>query len=417
MTSWIVTYGPPGVLWVAAVYTFRSVRRRPEHPGLRFYWLTVVVLAFALTVLLPPVYMAIDRLLGVPNLARFLGNGLALVACWTVQRFLAHVSGSDRPARGLIGHPGWVLIGALGLMGSLFAAAHVDQESIEFMKRYGAAPFVLEYRLVFLAYLGLGLINVSRLCWDYATVADPPALRLGLRLVAAGGLVGLGYVANESAYAVSRKLGLDYPLSRPVLISEVLISVAVTLIAIGSTMPLWGPRLGVPRVCRWAGEYRSLRRLYPLWRALYAASPDIALLPARPLLVDALTVRDLSFRLYRRTIEIQDGRLVLRSHFLPRAANLARDLCRQASIPEAEVQAIVEAASLRTALAARAAGHVEEHQAIVLAPLGGSDIASNVVALERVAHHFRRSPIVRTVAFQVTQQFLSEEPGSLRSAG
>ena len=417
MINSIVTYGPPGVLWVAAIYTVRSIRRRPGNPGLRFYWVTVIVLATALTVLLPPVYLAVDRMLGVPNLARFLGNGLALVACWAAQRFLAHISGADRPVRGLMGHPGLALIGTLGLMGGLFAAAPVHHEAIDFVVRFGATPFVLEYRLVFLAYLGLTLANLARLTRRYAAIAEPPALRLGLRLTAAGGLVGLGYVAQEGAYAASRQLGLSYPLPNPVLISEMLIAVAATLVAVGSTMPAWGPRLGVPRLCRWAADYRSLWRLYPLWHALYAASPDIALLPVRSPLAEMLTLRDLGFRLYRRTIEIQDGRLVLRAHIVPQAAVLARDLCRQAGIPEAEVRAIVEAASLRAALAAKALGHVEQDRATSLAPLGGFDIASNVAALERVAYYFSRSRIVRTVAAQMTEDLLGEEAGSLRPAG
>jgi len=415
VNSAIIPYVPPGILWMAAIYTFRSVRRRPGNPGIWFYWLTVVVLASALTVLLPPAYVAIDRLLGVPNLARFIGNGLGLVACWTVQRFLVHVSGTDRPVRGLIGYPGWILVIVLALMGGLFAEAPINQESVDFMKRYGTAPFVLEYRLALFAYLGLTLVNLSRFSWRYAAVTDWPTQRLGLRLVSAGASTGLGYVAAEVLYAVALKLGRSFPVHQPALVFEVIVSLALILIAVGSTMPMWGPRLGIPWLCRWAGDYRSLWRLYPLWRALYSASPHIALMPARSLLAEALTVRDLGFRLYRRTIEIQDGRLVLRPHVLPGAAPLARDLCRRAGLPETEVGAVVEAARLRAALSAMAAGLVGEDDTPALVSLGGSDVASNVAALERVAYHFRRSPIVSTVAAQVRREFLGNEPGSVRS--
>ena len=203
-------------------------------------------------------------------------------------------------------HPGCILIGALVLLGTLFAAAPVDQESTEFMRRYGAAPFVLEYRLVLLSYIGLTLVNVAGLSWRYAMIADQPALRLGLRVTSAGRFVGLCYVTQESAYAFSRRLGLNYPL-RGTVPGEVLISVAVVLITVGSTMPIWGPRLGIPHFCRWVGNYRSLRRLYPLWRALYSASPDIALMKVTSPLAETLMVRDLGFFLYRRTIEIEDG--------------------------------------------------------------------------------------------------------------
>src|SRR5581483_9287589 len=75
---------PTLLMWAAVVY--KLPRRTPRERGARFLWLTLLGLALAMTVLLPPVYLAVDWLSGIPNLARFLGNGLVLVAGWTAKR-------------------------------------------------------------------------------------------------------------------------------------------------------------------------------------------------------------------------------------------------------------------------------------------------------------------------------------------
>ena len=69
----------------------------------------------------------------------------------------------------------------------------------------------LPYWLIFLSYLAVALANVVRLDLAYATRTDNPSMKIGLRTVAFGAMVGLGYVANESLYVVGRRIGLGYP--------------------------------------------------------------------------------------------------------------------------------------------------------------------------------------------------------------
>ncbi len=328
MAQELLTYGPTVLAWAAVAYRLPVVWRRTGDPPRHFYWLTLLFLALALTVLLPPVYVAIDRLTGVPNLARLLAHGLVLATGWAVQGFLLQLNYPDGSARRKLHRLGWLSAGALAVMTTLFALAPVDEESLEFMKRYADAPYMLEYWLVFLASLGLALSNVVRLSWRYADLTDRAALRLGLRVSAAGGVAGLGYVAHEGFYATARRLGLGYPLGEKEMITTVLVAVATSLMIIGSTMPAWGPRVGIPALYRWVGRYGAYRRLYPLWRALVEATPEIALLPPSSAVMDALTVRDLGFRLYRRVVEIRDGRLALRPYLDPTVAEDARARCR-----------------------------------------------------------------------------------------
>ena len=91
-----------------------------------------------------------------------------------------------------------------------------------------------------------------------------------------------------------------------------------------TTLPAWGPRAGVPALYEWATRYRACRRLYPLWRDLCKAFPDLALVPPESTVTDALAVRGLELRLTRRAIEIRDGRLALRANVPTGAAEAAR---------------------------------------------------------------------------------------------
>jgi len=84
--------------------------------------------------------------------------------------------------------------------------------------------------------------------------------------------------------------------------------VALAFCVLGSTVPAVGPRLRLPTPYSWLASLRDYRQLYPLWRELAAAAPEIVLNqpPRFPV--------DVRFWLNRRIIEIEDGlRLFRRS--------------------------------------------------------------------------------------------------------
>ena len=397
MIRTVLVYAPSALLWAAVAYRLPALRRSPRDRRLRAYWSATLSFALAATVLLPPVYLAIDGLVGRPNVARLLGNALVLVSAWFNQAFLHYLNYPEIQAQQRIRRAGWVLLGALALLATFFALAGIEEEAWDFTGHHAAAPFVLEFRLVYLGYLAFALVQVVRLAWRYAGLVDRPALRLGLRVVAAGGMVGLAYVAHEALYAATRRLGLTYPLPEPARTTELLIAVAVALLVTGSTMPAWGPRIGVPTLYRWMQRYRAYRRLHALWVTLCEANPEIAFLPRRSALADALRVRNLGFHLYRRVVEIWDGRLALQPYVDPTITLQAEAFCRNNGIEGEEMRAVIEAASLAAALQAKARAHTVQDAASLSPAAGRADVTAEAAFLGKVAHYFMRSPLVPAI--------------------
>lgn len=390
-----------GLAWTAAAYKLPAVLRHPRDPAKRSYWLALCLMALALTVLLPQCYVAIDRLTGRPNLARLLGDGLGLLAAWATQALLYHVNYPADVARRQVRRVGMAVIAALLLMACFFALAPLSEEAFDFTGRYQTAPFIPEYRIVFLAALGLAMANFARLSWRYARETKRPATSLGLRMVAVAGDVGLVYVANEVLRIGTAQLGVAEPIPNPGVVSQLLIATFMALGLVGTTMPAWGPYAGIPRLATWLDRYRSLRRLYPLWLALYRVHPQIALNPPRTRLMEVLDGRDLHHRLYRRVVEIRDGILYLRPSMRPDDAVLARQLCALARLPEAEAAVVVDAALLAAALRRLRFGATPIHTTPPLERHGGADLPSEIATLERLAHCYRHSPIVSAVVARV----------------
>lgn len=397
MTTQLLVDGATALTWAVVAYKLPSFLRRPHHPVKRFYWLSLFLEALALTVLLPPLYRGLDWLLGVPNAARLVGDGLGVVASWTIQALLLHVNYPAERAHPLARRVGWGIAVAVVVMACCFALAPAQPEDPAFSGHYEHTPFMAEYRLVFLACLAVAMTNVARLSWRYATIADRAALRVGLRVVAVAGVIGLGYTANEALRVAAGRVGFTDPVPQPTAVSQMLIAGFMSLGLVGTTMPAWGPCLGIPVLVDWLRRYRAVRCLYPLWRDLRRAYPAIALYPTPSPFVDLVTWRDLRFRLYRRVVEIRDGWLRLRPYRDPRVTEVARALCAAAALSEAETRAVLDAADLATALRAKVQGRLMHHGTPRLEIAGSLDVERETAALERVARCYRRSPIVRRI--------------------
>ncbi len=392
----LLDYGPATLAWAALAYRSPAFARRYREPGLRYFWFGLLALALGLTALLPPVYLALDQWAGISNVARPVAHGLVMVAAWCVQTFLLYLDARDARVRHSTRRDGFLLLAMLALLGVFFSQSQAEQESIDFANLYADNTAMVGYRLVLLAYLGLVMVNALRLPWRYAGVSrSRPSLHLGLRLVALGAAFGLAYIAYGVAYLIARRLGVDYLLGNGEEVPGSLLAVCITFFLVGSTMPAWGPRLGIPAVHRWVVRYRALRRLYPLWRDLCRAHPGVALVAPSSPLIDAVDVRGLGFRLYRRVVEIRDARLALRPYFDPRVESCVAALSQEANLSGRSGEAVLEAVRLAAALRAKALGRKASDPTATSGTVGGADLDSEAEFLSQVAGHYSHSRIVR----------------------
>jgi hypothetical protein len=254
-------------------------------------------------------------------------------------------------------------------------------------------PSYALYLFCYTTVVAAGQVETVRLSLRYAKMVGRSWLRIGMLIVTAGAILILVYCGMRDAEVIGVHAGFDMAPWDPVQWTAG--DVGSLFEIIGWTLPGWGPRLSAGE--RWVRDYRTYRRLRPLWAALYEAVPAIALDPPRTRLGDLLPLRDLDHRLYRRVIEIRDAQLALRPYTDPAAAEAARERARAAGFVGDWQHAMVEASVIGSALYAKAHG-LPAHggSPITTAPEDG-DIHAEISWLSQVAdafvHHFPKTQI------------------------
>ncbi|MFF3671272.1 MAB_1171c family putative transporter [Microtetraspora malaysiensis] len=385
MGDWLRLYGP--ALLACALTTFRVavLRAWAHYPARRAVFLCMAAMASSLTVNTPWVYDAVWRLTGVPNLARLLAHALMLMVAWQIRTFVLHVSHPDtrQPRRWEAVWLALVLVG----MCATFALTDAPVNDVRFANRYQHTPGVLEYWLVFICYLVPVLCRVIGFALREARQTENDSVRAGLCLIAMGTACTVLYHLHKAAFFVGGRFGVGYPGALRAPLDTLLTPMAAVLVFVGLSLPSWGVADAL------LGRLRR-RRLYlwlrPLWQALYHTNPGIALMVPASYLSEMFAVRDLDLRLYRRFVEIRDGRSALRPHMDPRVANEARREGAQSGLAGQRLEAYAEAAMLDAAIRARARGPVPDIPAGGQAVPGGVDLSSDVAFLALVSRAYRK---------------------------
>jgi len=399
------------IIWSAVIYKLRDLRKDPHNLALWALCAALTFPALAYTLAAPWISVRVDDALGIPNVATLLIYGSDVVHTAFAQLLLLAWT---HPRQQVWVHFRWrVLVVALALasMAALFLMASVPEERpTDFNEVYATAPYITEFLLVFYVTFGASMAVLGRMCWRYAGMVGRLWLRRGLRLVAIGTGFGLVYCICEMIYIGARLAGEN---PRAWHMAALLIAGAgAPVLCAGLTLPAWGPQLSA--ACAWFHSYRSYRKLRPLWLALYRAVPEIALVPPTSLGADMLPSRDLGFRLYRRVIEIRDGRLALRPYSSPQITIAARRLARAAGLLGDELEATVEAAALKAALRVKTRGST----VTTLMPAGdgeqspspaGGSLSEESAWLVRVAQAFRNSPVVVAAALTEADTALQDQ--------
>lgn len=289
--------------WGSLLVRLHTLHWRPRNPVQQSFCGTLLAVALTMTVMHPPIYRAIDRTSGIANVSRLVGNALGVLAAWAFQPVIAALLRYQARRNGPLGS-GWLALTVVCIMGVLFHAMLVPVSAPkDFQERYGAAPFVAEYRLTLYAYLGLIWLRLFRLSLrntEAVRSIGQSHRRLWARLQTVGWGLGCLYALHECAYVILRRLdvisaGLPYDTA----LSYGLLTGFFLLVLSGVILNGF----------HWLSWYRAYHVLYPLWRDLRAAMPGTG--PAFRLARRDFGTPKLEFRLHRRVTEIRDGIVVL----------------------------------------------------------------------------------------------------------
>lgn len=304
--------------------------------------LCVSIGALALSMTFQVVASTLDAATGIPNLGRLLSNATVLVTVAAAELLLLRVRHGGQVEPAALHRRVLLLTGVLAGMVLLFAATPPDLASAIGGPQHLTVTYNSPYVYLYVAYLGgvlmlatVGLIQLIR-------SATRRLLRVALTVALLGSVCGVAYAVCKAVYLASYQLGGPLPPASEGPLARALYVLATAAFLAAVAVPPAGQRLDLAGA--WCGRYRQYQRLFPLWQALYTAMPSIAIDPQPTRLASLLTVRDLSFHLYRRVIEIRDAQLMLRPFGLPAS--------------DGPPDAVTAAWALRAALAAHAAGSV-----------------------------------------------------------
>ncbi|MFJ5879893.1 MAB_1171c family putative transporter [Kitasatospora cineracea] len=339
MTLWSITF------W-RAPGAFRNKEKRA-------LWGAFFILAVEMCFATDPATLWLDRTIGVHGFAALLKHSSAVSAAACVLTFLARAAASSTPTP----RPDRLRLGAaapvatLAAMAVLFFGADRPHEALDPLTAYPHDPWLLAYTLTWTAYFGWAMFTASRLSLQWSRRPGPDSLRRGLRLICLGTGIGIAYTTHRASMLVFGKFGLQLlPADTERLLNGLLALVPLLLVSLGSTLPV------VPALVRAARHYRNLVRLYPLWAHLSDAVPQVRYGPKRYPVTDALDLRGIRDRLYRRTIEIRDAVLVLNGAATVPMRLRAADHVEDAGLTGRAATAAAEACWLRASREAHVAG-------------------------------------------------------------
>ncbi|WP_234019029.1 MULTISPECIES: MAB_1171c family putative transporter [unclassified Streptomyces] len=359
----------------------RTAWRKPEQrdPALVALAFTYLFSALSYAISLTWVWVRIDGVFGVTNIAVPLAQGCVMLvfglqasvlAYWTKEPAAAH-----RRAR-------WMMAGALtviAIMGVLFVMlTPVSQRPTDFTLYYAHDPAFQAYLLLYMGAYSVAEIYLARVCWKYAGEIKDPWISRGLRLIAVGAVITLGYSGIRLCAILGAEYGFSVKPAEPY--AWVCGDVGATLTQIGYFMPIVASRIVGAR--RERTEARQYQQLEKLWQAVSAAEPGIVFVNP------TANSRDLTFNLYRRVIEIRDAQIGLRPYLAPQVRDRAEAEHAAWWMSRQHRVAAVTAAQIRAALDQREHGPVAEAATYGDAALDTSTPHKDLRHMVRVARYF-----------------------------
>ncbi|MCD0485219.1 hypothetical protein LO771_23240 [Streptacidiphilus sp. ASG 303] len=370
-----------GLLWAVALWRLPSATNSRKQ---RMLWAAFAALAVAMTFEIPSTVRAVDGTTGVNSLANLVKHLFGVVAAGAVLEFVIAVVRPEGFLSRRVRHT--LTVSALAALTTFFALSPRLQETDAFFEDYDGSAFPALYMTVFTLYIGMAMTVATWLFLGSSRAARGAWLRSGLRLLGAGTAVGIAYAVQRAVFLVMLTLGhdqLDTKGSEDSL-SVLLKTVSILLILLGSCLP------PISVLVRAARDWRSLRRLEPLWRGLTSAVPHVVLKAP-------IHRRRFSLRLHRRIIEIGDASLTLREYVPASLQQTALETAEAAGLTGEQRDAAAEACWLAAA-SERALAGCRPLQGVPYPIPSGTDMDTDreLRWLSLVNTAYRDCPLVRS---------------------
>lgn len=321
-------------LWTALVWRAGSALRLPNQRGL---WFTVLAATTAVTLFQPRVvgwFTGIGVSIHTVSLAR---NLIGVLSAGLVLLFIGD---STRTRHLRI----TVIAGLLTALGSLLCLDLLGVGQAPTNAQAPAASSSLYWLILVAAHL-LGDTVAVAVCWPYSLRTDDRDLVWSLRLFAVGSILALvfwaGYLVN--LYARNQAL-LPY------------LSMIITVHGFFRAASLLVPT--ATACLRSVRALCTVWRLWPLWRDLVVAVPQVALAgPRRSRMREVMLPRSpLALQAHRQIIETYDALLELQQYVRPDTYGKAHRQAVRAGLEGDRLVAAALADALREALRAKLAG-------------------------------------------------------------
>ncbi|MFI6093517.1 MAB_1171c family putative transporter [Streptomyces sp. NPDC051218] len=321
-------------LWLALALRCSTALRTPEQRGL---WLAVATATVAITLTLPDVTQLALQATGGGHAIPLARNLIGVLSSGAVLYFVSAASG---------GRSRWGVCCATSLaMVSLLildSLAPPHQEHV--VTGPGAPAPSTAYWLVLVMVHLIADISCTSLCRQYSNRTANPVLKVSLRTF------GIG-TALSFLFWFSQLISLLFHTHRLMPYLPYVMNLHGLLRAIALLTPsLYAVRGAVAEIC-------IIWRLWPLWRDLVQAVPNVAFLKPRHRLLEVVWPQA-SWRLvaYRKVIETRDAILILNDYAAADTWARARRHVATASVAQAKADATVLACVMAGARSAKLAG-------------------------------------------------------------
>jgi uncharacterized protein DUF6545 len=267
-----------------------------------------------------------------PAIPQFVQHIAVLTSAYWLQVFCLHLTTSDHAAAAATRRRAVALLVALVGLLVFYILGPLRLGLPSAASTLGDRPWVTQYLAVYSGYLGWAMVDVM-LMSRLANKVPRRNLRLGLRLLGAGSIFGLLYVAHRIGVSVATAFGVrpPWPEYGPTGVSSWLIIIAIVLLMAGVMVPPFG--------ARWDAR-RAHTELGPLWTMLTDSAPNLVYPGPR---ADQLRVR---------TTEIRDVLIGPLSPYLsPEIVSRVHDQATALNTPDP--QAVGEAAAIAVAVEAK----------------------------------------------------------------